>query len=179
MVVGDFTVEHGTLRPWDTSVGNENVETTVELLGNLIDCFLDANGICDVYLVGLACSQIQSVHEQRRRHHEPSGQLTLDAIVLLNSLSALNGFLIAVVPDGDVGPRLSQSLSNGETDTGASTRDDGRLALVGEEGQNPLAARSDGVVVAEVACLGLSFHGNGRLRSDLELVEELTAEDFD
>lgn len=103
VVVGDFTIEHGTLRPWDTSVGNENVETTIELLGNLVDRFLDTIGICDVYLVGLAWLRTQSVHEQQHRFHDSWQYLTLDAISLLDVLSAFNGFFVAVVPDGDIG----------------------------------------------------------------------------
>ena len=34
-VVINFSVKHGTLRPWDTSIGNENVEATVEFLHDL------------------------------------------------------------------------------------------------------------------------------------------------
>ena len=57
---------------------------------------------------------------------------TLYAVVLLDIGSTLNGFLIAVVPDGDVGTRLGESLCDSVTNAGACTGDDGGLALVGE-----------------------------------------------
>lgn len=34
-VVINFSVKHGALHPWDTSIGNENVEATVEFFNDL------------------------------------------------------------------------------------------------------------------------------------------------
>lgn len=47
------TVNHGTLGPRDTSVGNEDVETTVQLLNGEVNGLLDGLDVPDVDLVGL------------------------------------------------------------------------------------------------------------------------------
>lgn len=54
-VVVDFAVEHGALSPWDTGIGDEDVETAIEFLDDLINHLIDVFGIGDVDLVGLAC----------------------------------------------------------------------------------------------------------------------------
>lgn len=53
-VVVDLAIEHGTLRPRDTSIGNEDVETAVEFLDNGINCFDDCFVRRCIYLVCLA-----------------------------------------------------------------------------------------------------------------------------
>ena len=55
VVVGDLTVDGRTLGPWDARVGNEDVQTAVELLDNIVDLLLDIGLVGDVDLVGLAC----------------------------------------------------------------------------------------------------------------------------
>ncbi len=51
LVMFDLTVEKAALRPWDASICDENVETAVELIHNLIDYFFDMRLASDIYLV--------------------------------------------------------------------------------------------------------------------------------
>ena len=53
-VMVNFPVQHSSLCPWDTSVGDEDVETAIELFDNLINRFLDMFGISHIDLVRLA-----------------------------------------------------------------------------------------------------------------------------
>jgi hypothetical protein len=55
LVVGELTVERGTLCPWDSRVRNEDVEAAAEIRNGLINCLLDCLRRGDVYLVCLAC----------------------------------------------------------------------------------------------------------------------------
>ena len=54
-VVINFPIEHGSLCPGDTGIGNEDVEATVEFFDDLVDHFLHVFGVGDVDLVGFAC----------------------------------------------------------------------------------------------------------------------------
>lgn len=54
-VVGKRAVNHGTLSPGDTSVGNEDIQTAIEFLDNLVDGLLNGLGVDGVALVGLNC----------------------------------------------------------------------------------------------------------------------------
>lgn len=58
LVVGELAVERGTLRPWDAGVGDEDVETAVEVGDGLVDGLLDGLVGGDVYLVCLACGVV-------------------------------------------------------------------------------------------------------------------------
>lgn len=60
-------------------------------------------------------------------------KLTLDAIGLLNVGRAVERLLVAVVPDGYIGPSLGEALSDREADARAGAGDDGGLALQREE----------------------------------------------
>jgi hypothetical protein len=82
------------------------------------------------------------------------GFLTFDAVFLLNLGSTVQGFLVAVVPDGDVGTCLGEALGNCEADTGSSPGDDGGSAFEGEERHHFGLVRGSGVVVGKVP----SFH---------------------
>ena len=53
-VVINLSVEHGSLRPRDTGVGNEDVEASIELLDDFVDHLMNVLRIGDVDLVGLA-----------------------------------------------------------------------------------------------------------------------------
>lgn len=96
---------------------------------------------------------------------------TLDTIVLLDILGPFNGFLVAVVPDGDIGAGLSKSLSYSEANTGSGTRDNCGLSLVGEERHNLVLGGSNGVVMGKIA-LGHSTvrHDEGSVNKVLEWV---------
>ncbi len=50
-VVTNFSVEEGPLRPRDTSVSNENVEATIELVNDLVHYFLDLLLVCYINLI--------------------------------------------------------------------------------------------------------------------------------
>lgn len=152
MVVGDLTVDGGTLGPRDTRVGDEDVQAAIELLDDVVDLLLDVGLVGNVDLVGLACrpellSAMRSIKVLTRQ------RLTLHAILLLDLGGTLDGLLVAVVPDGDVGAGLSETLGDGQTDTGASTGDDGGLALQGEEREDLVLLGGSSVVLrwAEVS----------------------------
>ena len=87
--------------------------------------------------------------------------LTLDAVVLLDVLGPLDSLLVAVVPDGDVGTGLGESLSHGQTDSRTRTGDDGRLPLVGEERQDLQLGGSSAVVVAKMPFVHCAIHDEG------------------
>jgi hypothetical protein len=53
--VGELAIERGTLGPWDTGVGDEDVKTAVQVADGLVDGLLDGLVGGDVYLVCLAC----------------------------------------------------------------------------------------------------------------------------
>lgn len=52
-VVLERTVDHGTLSPGNTGIGNEDVETAIEVLDDLIHCFLDGLRVGNFDLVSL------------------------------------------------------------------------------------------------------------------------------
>lgn len=64
-VVLESTIDHGSLSPRNTCVGNEDVETAVEVLDNVIDSLLDSLVVGDIDLVGLGCSSISQSQEER------------------------------------------------------------------------------------------------------------------
>lgn len=51
LVMFDVTIEEAALRPWDSSICNENIEAAAEFLHNFIDYFFDVLLASDVYLV--------------------------------------------------------------------------------------------------------------------------------
>ena len=53
-VVINFSIEHSSLSPRDASVGNKDIEASVELLDNFVDRLLDVLCISDIDLVCLA-----------------------------------------------------------------------------------------------------------------------------
>jgi hypothetical protein len=56
-VVLDRSIHHGTLGPWDTSVGNEYIQAAIEFLDHGIGGLLNGLGIGDPDLVGLGCGK--------------------------------------------------------------------------------------------------------------------------
>lgn len=55
LVVVDLAIDHGTLGPWNTRVGDEDIETAVELLDDVVDGLFNWSVFLDVHLVCLAC----------------------------------------------------------------------------------------------------------------------------
>lgn len=64
--------------------------------------------------------------------YREGGLFTLDAIFLLNVGSAVDGLLIAVVPDSDVGTGLGEALCDRKTNTRSGTRNDGGSTFEGK-----------------------------------------------
>lgn len=65
-------INHGSLGPGDTGIGNENVEPAVELLHDGIYGLLNGLGIGDLNLVGLRCGErrfreLQSKNSWRKK----------------------------------------------------------------------------------------------------------------
>ena len=57
-VVVEGAIDHGTFGPWDTCVGNEDIQAAVEVLHDLVDSLLYSLGIRDVDLVSLGCCEL-------------------------------------------------------------------------------------------------------------------------
>lgn len=57
-VVLDGPINHWTLGPGDTGVGNENIQSAIEILDHCIRGLLDGLGIGDLDLVGLGCGKM-------------------------------------------------------------------------------------------------------------------------
>ena len=55
LVVGNLSVEHSALGPWDTRVGDEDIEAAAEVGNGLVNSLLDGLESGDVHLVCLAC----------------------------------------------------------------------------------------------------------------------------
>lgn len=51
-IMVEGAVHHGALGPWNTSVGNKNVQTAIEILHNGVDGLLDLLRIGDLNLIG-------------------------------------------------------------------------------------------------------------------------------
>lgn len=141
-------IDHSALGPWDTSVGNEDIEATIEFLDGEIDGFLDGLDVPDVDLVGLGCdrkSSLASYQKELARLRAHTG----DTVLLRNLRGTVSGLVVAAVPEGDVGTSLCESVGNLQTDTSARTGNNGRLALEREEREDTAAVGSSGVVVLE------------------------------
>ena len=54
-VVRKRAINHGTLSPRDTSVGNEDIQSAIEILHTLVDSLLNGLSVGDVTLVRLGC----------------------------------------------------------------------------------------------------------------------------
>lgn len=52
-------IENGSMGPWDTGIGNKDIETIVELGGLLVNSSFDRGSIGDVDLTGNACSLVR------------------------------------------------------------------------------------------------------------------------
>lgn len=59
-VVIKRTIDHRSLGPGDTRVGNEDVQTAIEVLYSLINSLLNSLGVCDINLVSLGCTKLVS-----------------------------------------------------------------------------------------------------------------------
>lgn len=79
--------------------------------------------------------------------------LTLNVVLLGELLSTLRSLGVAKVPESNVGTHLGVGLSNGPTDTGGSTGDDGSLSLEGEALHDRAAIDPTLVVVDKVASI--------------------------
>lgn len=54
-VVGEGTVDHGALSPWNTGVSNKNVETAIEFFDNVVHGVLDSLCVGNLNLISLGC----------------------------------------------------------------------------------------------------------------------------
>lgn len=52
-VMLDGAVDTGTLSPWDTSVGNKDIEAATKVIDSLVDGLLSLLVVAEVRLVGL------------------------------------------------------------------------------------------------------------------------------
>lgn len=91
------------------------------------------------------------------------GGRTLDTVLLLDLGCRLLGLVFpCVVPYRDVGAGFCEGLGHGQSDPGTGTRDDGRLALEGEEREDAVGLGRRGGVVGELAVLHVRHFWSGQ-----------------
>lgn len=170
-VVVDGTVDHGALGPGNTGVSNKDIEAAIEVLDDVIDSLLDGVCIGDLNLISLGCER-NRVRIMWSQSHCVYPLRTLDTVLFSDLGSPLDALSIAIVPHGHIGTSLGQTLSNGQTDTGTSTGNNGSLSLEGEHAHEAGMLRSSGVVVDKESIFGnrVSSHCSSR-RVDREKSE--------
>lgn len=173
-VVLDRSINHGTLGPRDTGVGNKHVQAAIKVLDNGIGGLLNGLGIGDLDLVGLGCSKSIDCQPLVVQPIKAS-LLTLNTVLLGNLRCALNGLWVRIVPQGNVGTGFSQAVRDGKSNTRAGTGHNGSLALEGEHVHQAGVLGGNGVVVDEESILNwASSHGwstTGRRLSDWNSVK--------
>ena len=167
-VVIQRAVDHGALGPGNTGIGDENIQSAIKVLHNLIDGRL--HGICvgDLDLVSLGWGGVSKVYlatggggvwELR----------TLDAVLGGNLGRPLVATAVGTPPQGDVGTGFSQAMGHGQTDARTGTCNNGRLALEGEHAQQAGVGGSDSVLVDEESILyRTGSHGGCRVKAEIK-----------
>jgi hypothetical protein len=77
--------------------------------------------------------------------------LTLNVVLLGQTLGTFRGVLVVKVPESNVASHLGVGSGHGVTNTGTGTSDDGSLALEGETLQDGTAIDPTLVIVDEVS----------------------------
>jgi hypothetical protein len=154
-VVVKGPVNHGSLGPRDTRVGNENVQTAIEVLHSLINRLLDSLGVCNIDLISLGCEKLGSLCPIYLTGIKSSSELILTLYTILgrNLSRPLCTLRVGAPPQGNVGTCFSQTLSHGETNASTSTRDNGSFALEREHLHQARMFRGGGVFVYKTTTL--------------------------
>jgi hypothetical protein len=157
--VVQLALDCGALRPRDAGVGDEDIETSVEVADAGFERGRDGFEGDDVYLVSFTCAvSLLAKAFQFTRSGVGKGGLTLHTINLLNVLGLGDGFLVAIVPDRDIGTCFGQSMRYGEPDTCSCTGDDGSATFEGEEREDAVCDWRDSVVVGKLSVYHCTVH---------------------
>lgn len=160
-VVFDRAVHHRTLGPGNTGVGNENVQTAVEVLDNSVDSLLHGLGVSNLNLIGLGCSK-QSGQLPILTEVPNDVSRTLDSVLLSHLSRTLRTLGVASIPHGHVGSSLGQTVSDGETDTGTGTSNNGSFSLQRKHAHQTGMLGSNSVVVDKQSILNrIGSHCDG------------------
>lgn len=157
LVVLDLAIQGGAIFPGNARVGDKDVQSAVKIGDDPVNGVRDSFVGRDVDLVRLACS-VSDFAGTTHGRTSTKARHTLDAIGLFDIGSAVHGLVVGVVPDGDIGARLSEPLGDAEPDAGAGARDDGRLAFQGEQWQDTVRLGGLGGIVRKISILHTS-HG--------------------
>lgn len=162
-VVVEGTVNHGALGPGNTGISNKDVEAAIEVLDDVVDSLLDSVCIGNLNLISLGCER-NRVRIMWSQSHCVDSLRTLNTVLFSDLGSPLDTLSIAIVPHGHIGTSLCQTLSNGQTDTGTGTGNNGSLPLEGEHAHETGMLRSSGVVVDKESIFGnrVSSHCSNR-----------------
>lgn len=151
-IVRERALNHRTLSPRDTSIGNEDVQAAVEVLDALVDGFLHSSSIGDVTLVCLGWNRMLAV-ECESNQGLYSLKHTLNVMFLCNLSRTLRTFGVGVVPHGNISTSLSKTMSHLETNASTRTSDNSSFALQGEHAQQAGVSGRSGVLVDEVSSI--------------------------
>lgn len=97
------------------------------------------------------------------------GWHTLHSINLLDVLGLCNSFLVAIVPDRDIGACFSQGMCYCEPDACSCSGDDGGAAFEREEREDAVCDGGHGVVVGELSVYYCAVHSGRRFRLRLDV----------
>jgi hypothetical protein len=171
-VVVQLAFDGGALGPRDARVRDEDIEASVQVADAGFDSGGDGFEGDDVYLVCFACFPLLSVFITSNKWDVGGLQWnvhTLHSINLLNVLGLFNSFLVAVVPDRDIGACFSQGMCYREPDACSCSRDDGGAAFEGEEREDAVCDGGHGVVVGELSVYYCAVHSGRRFRLRLDV----------
>lgn len=152
-VVVEGTVDHRAFGPGNTGVSNENVETAIEFIDNVVYSLLNSLCIGDLNLISLGCER-NRIRMMWNQSQCVDSLHTLNTVLFGDLGGPLDTLGIAIVPHSHIGTSLRQTLSNGQTDTSASTGNNCSLSLEGEHTHEAGVLRSSSVVVDKESILG-------------------------
>lgn len=97
-------------------------------------------------------------------------ELTLNTVFGGDLSGTLRALIVGVPPQGNVGTSFRKTVGDSETDTGASTSNDGGLALQREHTQQARVLRGSSVLVDEETILnGVGSHYGGVFYQRVEI----------
>lgn len=102
---------------------------------------------------------------------------TLHSINLLDVLGLCNSFLVAIVPDRDIGACFSQGMCYCEPDACSCSGDDGGAAFEREEREDAVCDGGHGVVVGELSVYYCAVHSGSRFRLRLDVKDQQDSRD--
>jgi len=126
VIVGNLAINHSALSPRNAGVGDEDVESTVELCNNDIDGLLYQRLVSNIDLIGTACG-FQSGHIYFDHGIKTKAPI-LDAVCFLNIRSTVKCLFVAIILGSNVCSGFCKALGNSQANSGAGARGDSSFA---------------------------------------------------